>query len=73
MQDEFDKRPDAMARICALLGHLSTIVWIAERDAPAEELIEQIRLEAELAKGLGVRDPGARDGGRAGRCVARSA
>lgn len=64
MQDEFDKRPDAMARITALLGHLSTIVWIADRDAPAEELIEQIRVETELAKGLGVREPGARDEGK---------
>lgn len=64
MSDEFDKQPDTMARITALLGHLSTIVWIAGRDASPEELIEQIRLEVELAKKLGVRPPGERGEGR---------
>ena len=64
MSDEFDKRPDTMARIAALLGHLSNIAWIADRDAPAEELIEQVRLEAELAKKLGLRAPGERTEGK---------
>jgi hypothetical protein len=65
MPTDHDEQPGTMARITALLGHLSTIVWIADRDAAPEELIEQIRVEVELAKALGVRAPGAREEERA--------
>jgi hypothetical protein len=64
MSDERDEQSEAIARIPALLGHLSTIVWIADRDADPAELIEQIRVEAELAKGLGLRAPGGREEGK---------